>query len=152
MRAASCHSPDLAALDALAAGWQVVHRVDGADGPGVAPPLELAAFAVAPHGLVHLRTRKHTDTHKDAEENKTAEITGRMQSSVAQRNKKKRTCIGIGRALLMHVHKRATCSGCIHGIQHILVDSFFFLFFHFMSRVLSLHLSGWKFLLDGNET
>lgn len=83
-----CHSPDLAALDALAAGWQVVHRVDGADGPGVAPPLVLAAFAVAPHGLVHLRTRKHTDTHKDAEEKKTEEITGRMQSSVAQREKK----------------------------------------------------------------
>lgn len=88
-RLPGCHSPDLAALDALAAGWQVVHRVDGADGPGVAPPLVLAAFAVAPHGLVHLRTRKHADTHEDAEEEKTDEITGRMQSSVAQREKKK---------------------------------------------------------------
>lgn len=66
------HSPNLAALDALAAGWQVVQSVDGADGPRVAPPLVLAALTVAPHGLVHLLTCTHTHAHnKGAEERKT---------------------------------------------------------------------------------
>lgn len=58
------HWPDLAALNSLPTGWQIVHSVDSANGPGLDPPLILAAFTVAPYSLVHLWPCmfKHTQT------------------------------------------------------------------------------------------
>lgn len=60
------HWPDLAALDSLPAGWQVIHSVDSTNGPGLDPPLVLAAFTVAPHRLVHLWPCMCKHTHKQA--------------------------------------------------------------------------------------
>lgn len=64
-QAEPAHWPDLSALDSLPAGRRVVHSVDGTNGPGLNPPLVLAAFSVARHRLVHLRTGTQPQKHRN---------------------------------------------------------------------------------------